>query len=139
MNGEVHNGRSLVAILAEIRDELKDFAQTRIELFKRELQEKAAVIKSSVPAALIGVAFLTTAFLLLSLALVALVAAGFGDSTYKWFFGFLIVGVFWSVAGGMALYMAKRRLTQHGLTPQKTAEVLSGDKAWLQNEARNAL
>src|SRR5690242_1526741 len=86
MNNEVHNGRSLVAILSEMKSELQEFAQTRIELFKREMQEKAAAIKAAVPSALIGATFLITAFLLLTLALVALVATGFGDSPYKWFF-----------------------------------------------------
>jgi uncharacterized membrane protein YqjE len=139
MNTEIHNGRSLVAILNEMKSELQEFAQTRVELFKREMQEKAAAIKAAVPSALIGATFLITAFLLLTLALVALVATGFGDNPYKWFFAFLIVGIFWSMIGGMAVFMAKRRLTMQPMVPQKTMHVLSDDKLWLQKETRNAL
>ena len=138
MMNEVHNGRSLVAILSEMKSELQEFAQTRIELFKRELQEKAAAIKAAVPSALIGATFLITAFLLLTLALVALVATGFVDSPYKWFFAFLIVGIFWSIIGGMAVFMAKRRLTMQSMAPRKTMHVLSDDKLWLQKETRKA-
>lgn len=139
MNADVNNGRSLAAILGEMKDELQEFVQIRIELLKRELQEKISAMKSAIPAALIGGLLLLAAFLLLSVALALLVAVGFGDSPYRWFFGFLIVGVLWAVGGGMGLYMAKRRLTQQGLLPRKTVRVLSGDKVWLQNETRNAL
>lgn len=139
MNADVNNGRSLAAILGEMKDELQEFVQIRIELLKRELQEKISAMKSAIPAAVIGGLLLLAAFLLLSVALALLVAVGFGDSPYRWFFGFLIVGVLWAVGGGMGLYMAKRRLTQQGLLPRKTVRVLSGDKVWLQNETRNAL
>ena len=122
-----------------MKDELQEFVQIRIELLKREVQEKISAMKSAIPAALIGGLLLLAAFLLLSVALALLVAVGFGDSPYRWFFGFLIVGVLWAVGGGMGLYMAKRRLTQQGLLPRKTVRVLSGDKVWLQNETRNAL
>ena len=139
MSADVNNGRSMAAILGEMKDEIQEFVQTRIELLKRELQEKISAIKSAIPAAIIGGLLLLTAFLLLSFALAALVAVGFGDSPYRWFFGFLIVGVLWAIGGAMGLYLAKRRLTQQGLVPRKTVEVLSGDKVWLQNETRNTL
>jgi len=139
MIGEANNGRSLAAILGEMKDELQEFVQIRIELLKRELGKKISALKAAFPAALIGGLLLLTAFLLLSFALVALVAVGFGGNPYRWFFGFLIVGVFWAIGGGMGLYMAKRRLTQQGFIPRKTVRVLSGDKVWLQNEARKAL
>ena len=139
MHDEIHNGRSLGAILGEMKSELQEFVHTRIELFKRELQEKAASVKAAVPSALIGATFGITAVLLLSLALVALVAVGFGDNPYKWFFAFLIVGVLWSVIAGMALFMAKRRLTMEPMVPRKTMHVLKDDKIWLQKETRNAL
>ena len=139
MHDEIHNGRSLGAILGEMKSELQEFVHTRIELFKRELQEKGASIKGAIPSALIGATFGITAVLLLSLALVALVAVGFGDNPYKWFFAFLIVGVLWSVIAGMALFMAKRRLTMEPMVPKKTMHVLKDDKIWLQKETRNAL
>ena len=80
MTGDVSNGRSLAAILGEMKDELQEFVQTRIDLLKQELQEKISAVKSAIPAALIGGLLLLTAFLLLSVSLALLVAAGFeGD------------------------------------------------------------
>lgn len=139
MNNDVSNGRSLAAILNEMKTELQEFAQTRIELFTSELKEKVATIKSAIPLALVGALFLSTAFFVFSFAMVALVAAGFGDNPYRFFFGALAVCVLWSISGGIALYSVKRRLSTQGMIPRKTIEVLSGDKVWLQNETRNAL
>lgn len=138
MNSEVTNGRSLAAILGEMKGELQDFAHTRIELFKREMQGKMAAVKAAIPGVLIGGALLGTSFLLFSFALVALVALAFGDNSYKWFFAFLIVGICWSVIGAMALFMAKQRVTREPMVPRKTMTVLKEDKVWLQKETGNA-
>lgn len=139
MNSDIHNGRSLAAILGDMKDELQEFAHTRIELFRREVQEKISAVKAAIPGVLIGSAFLGTAFLLFSLALVSLIAVAFGDNSYKWFFAFLIVGIFWSMIGALALFLAKQRVTREPMVPQKTITVLKDDKVWLQRETRNAL
>ena len=139
MNSDVHNGRSLAAILGDMKDELQEFAHTRIELFRREVQEKISAVKAAIPGVLIGAAFLGTAFLLFSLALVSLIAVAFGDNSYKWFFALLIVGIFWSMIGALALFLAKQRVTREPMVPQKTITVLKDDKVWLQRETRNAL
>jgi uncharacterized membrane protein YqjE len=138
MNGDVKNGRSLAAILSDMKSELQEFAQTRIALLKRELQEKTAALKSALPLAAVGTLLLSTAFLLLSVALAALVATAFADNPYRWFFGCLAIAVLWAIGGAGALYAVKRRLSRQSMVPQKTIEVLSGDKTWIQNEARKA-
>lgn len=138
MNPELSNGRSLAAILGDMKSELQEFAHIRIELLKRELQEKAAAVKAAIPGVVIGATFLGTAVLLFSLALVALVAMAFGGNSYKWFFAFLIVAIFWSMIGGIALFLAKQRVTKEPMVPQKTMTVLKDDKVWLKKETRNA-
>jgi uncharacterized membrane protein YqjE len=138
MNNEVHNGRSLAAILSDMKSELREFAHTRIELFRRELQEKTEAVKAAIPGVAIGATFLGTAVLLFSLALVALVAMAFGNNSYKWFFAFLIVGIFWSMIGGIAIFLAKQRVTKEPMVPQRTITVLKEDKVWLQKETRKA-
>jgi uncharacterized membrane protein YqjE len=138
MNGEVKNGRSLAAILTDMKNELQEFAQTRIALLKREIQEKTEALKSALPLAVVGSLLLSTAFLLLSVALAALVATAFEDNPYRWFFGCLAIAILWAIGGAGALYAVKRRLSRQSLVPQKTIEVLSGDKTWIQNEARKA-
>ena len=138
MNGEVKNGRSLAAILTDMKNELQEFAQTRIALLKREIQEKTEALKSALPLAVVGSLLLSTAFLLLSIALAALVATAFPDNPYRWFFGCLAIAILWAIGGAGALYAVKRRLSKQSMVPQKTIEVLSGDKTWIQNEARKA-
>lgn len=137
MNSE--HTRSLAEILTEAKNELKEFVETRAELLRREMEERIAKIKIVAPLAIVGALFLSTSFLLLSVALVALFAAVFTGNDYRWFFGFIIVGFLWSVIGGTAALMAKKRLSKRSIIPQKTIEVLAADKAWLQNEARSIL
>jgi uncharacterized membrane protein YqjE len=138
MNGEVKNGRSLAAILTDMKNELQEFAQTRIALLKREIQEKTEALKSALPLAVVGSLLLSTSFLLLSVALAALVATAFPDNPYRWFFGCLAIAILWAIGGAGALYAVKRRLSRQSMVPQKTIEVLSGDKTWIKNEARKA-
>ncbi len=139
MSNTVTNGRSLAEILSDMKHEIQDFAQTRSELLKREVLEKTSVLKAAIPLAVVAGLFLTTAFLMFSLALAALIATGFGDNPYRWFFACLGVAILWALSGTLAFYGAKRRLSQQSMVPQKTLEVLSGDKVWLQNQARKAL
>lgn len=131
--------RSLAAIVADMKSELKEFVDTRVAIFKTELREKVAHWKIAAPLAAVGVVLLGTSYLLITLALVALAAWLIGNTPYRWFLAFALVGVLWAVVGGLALYLAKRHFARHRLMPQKTIEVLKEDKVWLQREARNQL
>jgi len=137
MNTEVKNGRSLASTLAEMKIELLDFLNTRIELLKTELQEKGKILKAAAPLGALGALLLATAYLLFTLALVSLVVVAFQDNPYRWFFAFLIVAFAWTVFGAIALYFAKRELEMKTLLPQRTIEVLKGDKIWIQAEVKN--
>ena len=75
--------RNLAAIIAEIKDEIKDFVQTRVAMFKSELRETLDAWKTAVPLAGIAVLLLVTAYLLLTLAVVGLVAVAFWDNPYR--------------------------------------------------------
>ena len=137
MNTAVNNGRSLTATLAELKSELLDFVDTRIELLKSELREKMKVVKAAAPLGAVGLLLLVTAYLLFTMALVALVVVAFQGNPYRWFFAFSIVGFAWAVLGGIAVYFAKRELEMTTLMPQKTIEILKGDKIWIQAEVKN--
>ena len=138
MNSASANGRSLSEILADMKDELQEFAQTRVELFRSEIRERIESIKSALPLAVAGVLLLATAFFLFSFALVGLLAAAFGNNPYRWFLAALIIGIVWSMGGGAAAFLAKQRLTKQALMPEKTIHVLSGDKVWLQKQTKRA-
>lgn len=127
------NGRTLADVVAEIKDELKQFVQTRVQMFSSEMKEKLNRSKSAAIYGGVALVLLATAYLLLTLALVGLVAVAFWGSPYAWFLGFLIVGVGWAILGGTFALVAKRSF--RGFTPERTIQVLKQDKVWLQREA----
>jgi uncharacterized membrane protein YqjE len=133
------NNRSLADILNEIKNEFQEFTQTRIELLRAELEEKARVMKAAFPLIAIAMMFLTVAFVLFSFALVALVRVAFEGNPYRWFIGFIVIAFLWGIFGGIAALVAKHQLSAKGVMPRKTIQVLSHDKAWLQREAKNIL
>jgi uncharacterized membrane protein YqjE len=138
----VANGRTLAEVAADVKEEIeeiKDFAQTRIQRFKGESKQKLALLK--IAALLVGVAvmLLATAYLLLTVGLAALIAAVFADNPYRWVFGFFGIALLWSFVGGIAAYFAKREFALKRIVPRRTLEVLKGDKIWLQREAKNNL
>jgi uncharacterized membrane protein YqjE len=139
MHNDSASGRSLGAIVAEMKDELKEFAQTRIEMFKAELHEKLKTLKIAAPLAALGALLLATAYLLFTMALVGLAVAFFAASPYRWLFAFAAVAVLWTILGGTATYFAKREFELKGLMPRKTIGVLKEDKIWIQAEAKNQL
>jgi uncharacterized membrane protein YqjE len=129
------NGRTVGEVIVELKDEIKDFVQTRVQMFVSEMREKLRDSKSASIYAAVGVILLGTAYLLLNLALVGLLAVAFWGSPYAWFWAFLIVGSCWLILGGFVGALALRKF--QGLAPKKTIEVLKEDKIWLQQEARN--
>jgi uncharacterized membrane protein YqjE len=139
MNNGKHHERSLGEVLSEIRSEVIEFIDTRLQMLRTELQEAAKTIKRAAPSMVAGLVLLGTAYILLTLALVALVAVAFWNNPYHWFFAFVIVGVVWAIAGSLAMFMAVRALKLHGLAPRKTLEVLKADKVWLQYEVGSRL
>lgn len=139
MNNGKHHERSLGEVLSEIRSEVIEFIETRLQMLRTEMQEAAKTIKRAAPSMVAGLVLLGTAYIFLTLALVALVAVAFWNNPYHWFFAFVIVGVVWAIAGSLAMFMAVRALKLHGLAPRKTLEVLKADKVWLQYEVGSRL
>jgi len=137
-NGEIYeNGRRVADILAEMKAELVGFIRTRTTLLRTELAEKWKILRVAIPLAGLAVLLLSTAFLLLTGALVGLVVAAFPHSLYRWFFACLIVGLFWVVVGGGAAYFAVREFQVRSMLPQRTLRILKGDKLWFETEVRN--
>jgi uncharacterized membrane protein YqjE len=137
INHELKNGRSVSTIVSEMKEDLKEFVQTRIEMLKRELQEKLARLKIAGPLAGAALVLILTAYLLITMALAALVAAFLPANPFRWAIGFGAVGVLWGLLGLAAAYMAKRELEPKTLAPKRTISVLKGDKIWLQREVKN--
>lgn len=131
------NGRSLAEVISEIKDEVKEFVQTRASMFVAEMREKISNSKTGAIYAGIALVLGWMGLLMLSVALAALVAVAFWGSPYAWFFGFLIVGLLWTIMAAMLAIAALRQFRD--LAPKRTIQVLKEDKIWLQNEARNQI
>jgi len=133
------NGRSLASVVAELKDEMKEFVETRVQLARSEMRESMTAVRRGVPLAVGALVLAGTGYLLLTLAIVGLVAVAFWGSPYAWFLSFLIVGVLWLLFGGVVAYLAYNEFRSHGTFLKKTKSVLQQDKLWIQSEVRSEI
>ncbi len=131
-----NNGRSLGAIISDIAEELKEFVNTRIQMAKAELHDTLDSVRVALPLGLLALVLLTTAFFLFTGAVVVIVASAFSGSAYAWFYAFVIVGVVWTAAAGVAGFFAYNEIRAKSTFPKHTVEVFKADKDWLESEAR---
>jgi uncharacterized membrane protein YqjE len=133
INESIHNGRSLQASLQEIKNEIKEFIQTRLDLLKGEMQEKVSAYKAALPMAVIGALMLATAWLLITGAIVAAIQLALG-----WPAAFAIVGGAYLVCGIFAGWLAYKEVTAQSMKPERTLQVLKQDQIWIEQEAKSA-
>jgi hypothetical protein len=130
------NGRTLAGVAAELKDEFKEFATTRLAMLQSELKDKLGAWKAALPALVIGAVMLVTCWLLLTGAIVAAIVVAFGNNPFAPAIALAIVGVLYAIVGGLAVTFAVRGLRQQGVVPERTLRVLKDDQVWLANEAR---
>jgi uncharacterized membrane protein YqjE len=128
------NGRTLAGVISELKEEVKEFLETRYQMLVSELQQKLATWRMAMPLFLVALALGAIGFLLLSVALVAAIALLVG-----WGWSFLIVGAVYLVLGGSIGFLAYREIKEVGVAPTRTINVLKQDQVWLQSEARSQL
>lgn len=133
------NGRSLSAIVNDLKTEARAFLNTRLEMLKAEMNQKVSAWKSAIPMIVVGLAFAGTAWLVLTAAIVCIIAAAFGPGVMSWFWATLIVGGAYLVIGGAAAFFAFSEIDKNTLKPERTMRVLKQDQAWLQNESSSAV
>jgi uncharacterized membrane protein YqjE len=90
----------------------------------------------AVPLIAVALLLVLTAWLVLTGALIVVIAAAFYPSRFAYFFAFIIVGVVYALAGSIAGAFAWRELKEQGMVPHRTLQVLKDDRVWLQTEAR---
>ena len=134
----MHTEKSLATLLAETREELKEFVVTRVGILKAEIEEKIRTWKYVIPIMLIAAALLWAGFMTLTFALVALLHGMFMPSPFAWLWGALIVGGAYLVLAIAIGWFAYSELSAQGIAPTRTLKVLKQDQVWLQNEARTA-
>ena len=130
------NGRTLASVVAEMKDELKEFISTRVAMLVAEMKDKASAWKMALPTIAIGLVLLGTSWLLLTAAIVALIYVAFAGNPFAAAISFAIVFVVYAVLGGVAVLFAAHDLREHGIVPQRTLRVLKDDQAWIAKEAK---
>lgn len=134
---DVRNDRPLREVVTEIKEEVRDFAATRIEMLKVEMNEKLARLKASLPMLAAAAVFALGAFGALTYALIATAATLIGGD-WAWAIGGAIVFGLYALLGGVLGWMGYKEISTEGLAPQRTLRVLRQDHQWLQNEARRS-
>jgi len=132
------NGRSLSAIVNDLKIEAKAFINTRLEMLKTEMKQKVSAWTSAIPLIAAGVVFLGTAWLVLTAALVCIIAVAFGPGMMSWFYATIIVGGAYLLIGGAAAFLALSEIRKNNLKPERTMRVLRQDQVWLQKESSSA-
>ena len=135
----LENGKNLGVVVSELKEEFKEFASTRLSMFRSEMREKISGWKSAAPVLLGGAVLLGTAWLLLSAALVAAIYVAFRDNPWAACIALLIVGFVYLLFGAMAVLSAMRQWREAGVVPQRTLRVLKDDQIWISDEARSQL
>lgn len=134
----MHTEKSIATILAETKDELKQFVTTRMNILKAEMDEKISHIKAVIPLAVVAALFLVSCWMVFTFALIALLHSLFLPSVYAWLWASLIVAAVYLVVGAIAGWLAYSEIKATKLTPTRTLKVLQQDQVWIQNEARTA-
>ena len=123
-------------LFAEVKEEIKEFAATRIAIFQQEMSEKLKLASAALPALIVALVLIPVAVFFLCVALVSVIAMSLGGSAGGWAAAFAIVGAVFLLTAGMAAFFAVSRLRARSLKPERTLRVLRQDQLWLRHEAR---
>ncbi len=137
INHHDENSKSIAGVLHSIKDELREFATTRLQIVVVELREKVTAWKAVLPmlgaAVFLGVVGLLT----LTFTVIALLAELIGGD-YAWAIGAGIVTVVYLSIAGVLGWVGYREVKVEGVVPVRTLRVLKQDQEWLRNETRAA-
>lgn len=131
---QTNQQRSLATVIADLKEEFKEFVNTRARIIKAEIHETVGAAKRASIFSGLALFFVFIGSLLLTLALVAALHVAFLGNPYAWCFALIIVGCLWFILGGVAAFLAYN--TIRGRFPKRTVEVLKADGIWIQSEMR---
>jgi uncharacterized membrane protein YqjE len=131
------NDRPLREMLQDIKDQLRDFANIRIEMLKAELREKIQHLKTAAPMLIAAIVFAAGAFLTFTFGLVAVIATLL-QNPYSWAIAAGAVFAIYALVAILLGWLGFKEIQHEGLAPQRTLRVLKQDQLWLKNEARSA-
>ena len=139
MPANIENGRNLAGVVADLKEESKEFVSTRLAMLRSEMNNKLSVWKTAAPMIVIGALLLATAWLLLTGAIVAAIYVAFEGNPWAAALVLIIVCVGYAILGGITVLFGIRSLRETGVAPTRTLRVLKDDQIWISNEARAQL
>jgi uncharacterized membrane protein YqjE len=130
--------RSLAEVISQLKLELKEFINTRLEMLKAELGDKMSALKVAIPFAVIGLLLAWVGFLSITAFFVIVIAMAFGGTLGGFAWAAVIVGLVYLIIGGISAGFAAQQLKSKGLAPNRTLRVLKQDQVWIQTETKKA-
>ena len=130
--------RGVAELLANFKDELKDFVSTRIQMLRAEMSDKTKAWKAAIPTIAIGLVMLIVSFFLFTGLLVTVIAQAIHNN-WAYPIAFAVVFVLYALIGGACAAYGVRTLKANNIAPERTLRVLKQDQVWLQTEARTQL
>ena len=135
---EPHDGRSIPALLRELRDETTVLLRQEVALAKTEISEKAARAGRNTAYLAAGglVAYAGALFLLLAATaglLIALEAMGLDREITLWLAPLIVGGIVALVGYGL-VQKGITALKHESFVPEKTKESVQENKQWLQDK-----
>ena len=130
--------RSFAASVAEIKEDLRTFFQTRAQLLRAETSEKLRAWKRYLVLLALAAVFLLTCWITFVFSLVALLHTWIVSGSYAWFWGGLIVSVILLVSGAVCAKTGYEGIKASSMKPTRTLKVLRQDQQWIQKQTRSA-
>ena len=126
------NMKSVVAAIKELKEDTANFLQTRYQMLLAELKQKLAAVKLALPLFAVAAVFALLSLFVLTGALVFVVGQAIGIG-----WALLVIGVLYLIIAGACAWIGINELSNAGVAPKRTLEVLKQDQVWLQSEARS--
>jgi hypothetical protein len=130
-----NNGGS-PSVIAELIGEVEQFVESRSDLFKAEMRQKLPHLLNAARLVIAGGLLLLTGYLFLAIAVVVLIGSAFPQNPYRWFFGFLIVGIISAGFGAIGAFLAKSEFDLKSFLPHRTLNALKRDQDSVEGESR---
>ena len=129
------NHKPVQEVITDLKEELKEFLNTRFAMLRAEMTEKANNIRMVAPVLLIGVGLLLTAWVTFT-GLVIVLVAHLVPGPWAYVISFAIVTFAYGAIGAASAMYAWGKLKHTGVKPERTIRVLEQDRVWLQAEAK---
>ena len=134
----IDQGRDLPSLIERLAENIATLLDQKLTLLKIEVKEDvAAYVRGSI-AIVAGAIVAAVGFALVNVALAFAISTLFANfdltQPAKYALGFVVTGALYLAIGGIVIVVAKNRLAQVGLVPQRTINELERDKEWIQKE-----